>query len=88
MALARLLGWRVFHPFNSRRSEPGWPDLSLVKPPRIVFVEVKTDTGRLSAAQRTWLAALQQVEQVAVRVWRPGDWPEIEALLKGAERSV
>jgi hypothetical protein len=28
---AKLSGWKAFHPFDSRRSEPGWPDLTLVR---------------------------------------------------------
>jgi VRR-NUC domain len=54
---ARLLGWKVFHPYDSRRSEPGWPDLTLVRPPRLVFVELKVH-GRLTGAQRRWLSLL------------------------------
>lgn len=31
MELARLLGWRVYHTWDSRKSEPGFPDLVLVR---------------------------------------------------------
>ena len=38
---ARAFGWLVYHTYNSRRSEPGFPDLVLVKGNRILFREVK-----------------------------------------------
>jgi VRR-NUC domain len=80
--LARLYGWMVFHPFDSRRSIAGWPDLTLVRPPHALFVEVKTDTGRLTQAQRMWLGALEQCPAIEVHVWRPADWDAIIARLK------
>jgi hypothetical protein len=29
--LARIFRWRTYHPWLSVRSEPGWPDLSLLR---------------------------------------------------------
>jgi hypothetical protein len=60
--LASLTGWRCYHTFDSRRSAPGFPDLLLVRPPRCLFVELKTTTGRLRPAQAAWLEALAEVE--------------------------
>ena len=41
---ARLFKFYVFHPFDSRRSAAGWPDLSMVHPDRgIVFAELKRE---------------------------------------------
>lgn len=80
---ARLAGWLVYHPFDSRRSEPGYPDLTLVHPERgLVFAELKTARGRLSAAQVRWLTAIGQAGARAY-VWRPDDWPRIAAVLNG-----
>ena len=45
--LARTLGWRVYHTYDSRRSQPGFPDLVLVRE-RILFLELKSETGKLS----------------------------------------
>lgn len=55
---AKLAGWKAFHPFDSRRSEPGFPDLTLVRGDRLVFAELKAEQGRLSNAQVNWMHAL------------------------------
>lgn len=87
--LAGYTGWLVYHTHDSRRSEPGFPDLVLVHPRRgeLVFAELKSDTGRVSHEQRAWLEALAecQAQRNPPRVfeWRPGDSAEIEAVLKG-----
>ena len=85
VALARTLGWQVYHPFDSRRSTPGFPDLTLVRDRRLVFAELKTERGRVTAAQRGWLDALGGVAAAAdcveVYLWRPSDWDDIERIL-------
>ncbi len=88
--LAQLLGWRVAH-FRPARTNAGWrtpvsadgkgfPDLVLVRD-RVLFVELKSETGRLSPDQRAWVAALDDAGAQAF-VWRPFHWPEIERTLK------
>lgn len=77
---ARLLGWSTYHTHDSRRSEPGWPDLALVRD-RLVMAELKTDTGRISPAQRRWLDLLQNAG-IEAHVWRPRDIDEVLAVLK------
>lgn len=69
---ARLAGWLVFHPHDSRRSEPGFPDLVLVRD-RVIFAELKTDDGRMSKEQSAWTYALAQAG-AEVYLWRPSDW--------------
>lgn len=71
--LARQLGYLVYHTHNSQGSDPGFPDLVLLKGRRVVYVELKTQSGRLSAAQREWLEGLQAAGE-EVHVWRPSDW--------------
>ena len=90
--LAHLHRWRVMHvrPTIGRRggeaawqtatSIAGYPDLTLWRPGQLLLVELKTDRGRLSPAQREVIGSLQDAG-VDVRVWRPADWPEIEATL-------
>ena len=86
--LARLRGWLCYHTHNSRRSASGFPDLCLVRLEkagqwaRLVFAEVKTDTGPLTREQREWLLYLTLVPGAEVRVWRPDDWQAIEELLR------
>lgn len=81
--LAELYGWRVYHTFDSRRSNPGWPDLVLCRPTsgELLYVELKTDKGRLSAAQRAWLDALAACGQ-ETHVWRPRDFDAVHDRLK------
>jgi hypothetical protein len=80
---ARLLGWRVYHTHDSRRSEPGWPDLALVRD-RLVMAELKTDNGRVSKAQAGWLDALRTAN-VETYLWRPSDWDAVLATLKATQ---
>jgi hypothetical protein len=79
--MAQMLGWLVYHTHESRRSEAGFPDLVCVRRDRVVFIELKTEKGRLSEDQERWLAALG-LAGAEVRCWRPSDWPEIEAALQ------
>lgn len=81
--LARLTGHLVYHTYDSRRSEPGFPDLCIVKAGmhRPLFVELKTGHGRLSDAQKKWGEVLTRTPGADYRVWRPDDWLEIENTL-------
>jgi len=82
LELAQLTGWRWYHVPDSRRCPAGFPDLVLCRPPVLLFVECKTDKGRIRPEQHEWLAALHGCDGVQVRVWRPRDWEEIEETLK------
>jgi hypothetical protein len=70
---AELGGWLIFHDNDSRRNRPGFPDLVLVRGPDILFVELKTDTGRVTAEQRVWLDGLSSIDNVSCGVIRPSD---------------
>jgi hypothetical protein len=83
--LAKMLRWRVYHTFDSRHSEPGFPDLVLVRGPRIVFSELKRDTGKITAHQASWLAGLMAAGG-EVYVWRPRDWDQIVETLTRPDR--
>ena len=77
LALAQLYGWLWFHDADSRGSPPGFPDLVLVKSPRVVFAELKTRRGKLRRKQQEWLAALMGCDGVETYLWRPDDWREV-----------
>ena len=82
LELAALLGWKAFHPFDSRRSEPGWPDLALARPPRLIFVELKSERGRLTwGRRREWLALLEACG-CEVHLWRPSQLDDIARILR------
>lgn len=74
IAQARALGWLVYHTHDSRRSQPGFPDLVLVhaKQGRVLYRELKTQRGRPRPEQTAWLEALNRAGQDA-KVWRPLD---------------
>ncbi len=80
---AKCTGWLTYHTYRSDKSPPGFPDLVLVKPGRLIFAEVKTATGKLTPYQQTWLDLLRHaVADVEVYVWRPHDFPAIIAILE------
>lgn len=78
--LARMCGWLCYHTYRSVRSEPGFPDLTLVRGRRLLFVELKSEKGRVTEAQQQWLDALGQTG-VETYVWRPRDLDEIGRVL-------
>jgi hypothetical protein len=96
---AQLAGWRVAH-FRAAKTAKGWrtpvtadgagwPDLVLVRPPRIIFAELKSETGELRPRQAEWLDVLRLLPQVEVRLWRPADWNAlVEDLTGTAPRRV
>lgn len=81
--LARLNGWLVFHDRVAWRSDPGWPDLVLLRGPRLVVAELKSETGKLTPAQEAWLMRWRSVPCAEVFVLRPHDWDLIVRVLSG-----
>lgn len=82
MDLAEMRGWLRYHPWLSVHSEPGFPDLTLVREDRLVFIEVKSGRGKLTRDQRKWLEALEKTG-VEVYVIRPAATLDaVEALLQ------
>lgn len=73
--LAKLHGYTlIYHTHNSRRSQPGFPDLVLVSEQRgrALFRELKTDTGRLTREQYNWFVGMK-LAKLNAGVWRPAD---------------
>lgn len=80
--LAHIYGFAlVYHTHDSRRSVPGFPDLVITGHGRCIFAELKTERGRLSQAQKEWLASLEECAGVETYVWRPSSWEEIHRIL-------
>lgn len=72
---ARQLGWKTYHTHRSDRSEPGFPDLCMVRKEQLIFVELKIQNeshGKLTDEQTEWAMAL--AECVPVLLWRPEQW--------------
>jgi len=82
-ALAKRGGFLCYHTHDSRKSEPGFPDLVMTNGRRLLCWEVKTSTGKLTVAQARWLALLERVPGVDARVVRPQDLGAIEGWLRG-----
>lgn len=81
--IAALHGWTLaYHTHNSRRSDAGWPDevYGHPKAQRTLFVEFKSDTGRIRPEQRTWLRHLADCG-LETALWRPRDLPQIVKIL-------
>jgi hypothetical protein len=84
LKLARTSGWMAYHTYRSTKSAEGFPDVvaaataSAIRPlGRLLFAELKTETGIVSQAQQAWLSTLQGIESIECYVWRPTDWEEI-----------
>jgi hypothetical protein len=74
-------GWDMqFHTPDSRMVRAGWPDLVLIRAPRVIFAELKSPTGKLYREQAQALLALQRCG-LETAVWRPLDRDRIQAVL-------
>lgn len=90
--LARMAGWKVHHTGKAQvrgqwltpahADGVGFPDLVLVAtrrdipPPRLLFIELKTNRGRLRTEQHAWGEAITKADHAhafAWDVWRPRD---------------
>jgi len=78
----KYFGWWWYHPYLSIRSVRGFPDITLVRPPRLIFAELKTDKGKLSVHQAKWLWELRKVPGVEVYIWRPRQIEKIAEILR------
>lgn len=65
-------GYLCYHTHDSRRSEPGFLDLVMTNGQETLFVETKTNIGKLTPQQQRWRALLEKAGQ-KVYVWRPRD---------------
>ncbi len=83
ITLAQLNGWLCYHVFDSRKSSPGFPDLTMVRGSRLLFIELKSEKGKATPEQAHWLEALSKVETVSTYLWRPSSWQQIEEVLRG-----
>jgi hypothetical protein len=89
--LARTLGWRVAH-FRPAQTQTGrwvtpvaadgagFPDLVLVRD-RVVFAELKTNTGKVAPQQVLWRDAIIAAGGEH-HVWRPRDADAVQHVLK------
>ena len=83
--LAALHGWKYFGVLEQkvygRRTSKGFPDRVMVRGNRLLFVEYKSEHGRINPDQASWLEALYEVDHIEVYCWRPSDRDRIDAIL-------
>lgn len=95
---AQRYGWRHCHirkatvragRIATPTSVPGWPDLVLWHETHrvVVYVELKTDKGKLSPAQVDVLESLSAAGAL-IGIWRPRDWPQVLAFLQDPHGEV
>ena len=103
---AKRQGWLVFHPVKGNRDkrwytasqgDVGYPDLTLARGGRVIFLELKRHGRYATVAQERWLSELSGVEwardkafvadftfcgDIVVGCVHPKDWSNIESLLQ------
>lgn len=72
--LCARLGLAHYHTYDSRRSEPGFPD-SVIIGSAILYRELKSRDGVLKPEQRRWGSRITRAGGDWC-VWRPRDWDD------------
>ena len=87
-----LTGWAWIHHRPARRAQGKWttptqgnsakgfPDIVAVRPPRVLWLELKAARGQVSPEQAAWLERLRASGQEAHVLKLPRDWPTFTAL--------
>lgn len=94
--LMAITGWKHLHVRRTRGKQSkwvtstnrsGWPDLFCWHPEGGIFAaELKSQVGTLRDDQKVVLDELTAAG-VECHVWRPSDWPEIQARLTRPRRA-
>ena len=87
--VAEFNGWTVHHqqPTKARSGKwitsgkAGFPDLTLLRPPQLVFLELKRVGGEATPKQKRWISDLQRVPGVEAYVVSPADISSVFLLL-------
>lgn len=87
--LAKMFGWRwLYYPY-SLGADAGYPDLTLVSPAfEKLWIETKGPKGKISDAQRQWLADINAGPTGLAIVAFPGDLEAVKELLQGNEVDI
>jgi hypothetical protein len=95
--VAEKHGWMVNHVrpalvkgrWVTNTTLKGWPDLTLIRPPQLLFLELKRDRQAVADAppeQQQVIAALQQCPGVLAYIVCPDDMPHLARIL-GTKRA-
>ena len=93
--LLKTFGWRYVHSRPARTlsgwvtalsGDKGFVDFTAVRDGVCLFIELKSDKGRLSEGQREWMTELIKVAAISsgvqYRVFRPNDFDQILEVLR------
>jgi len=80
--LATLDRWVVWHTLDSTGTRAGELDLRMIRPPRVIFAELKSQHGRVRLEQAQTIALLEHCPGVEAYLWRPSDWQQIVEVLR------
>ena len=101
--MASLFGWLVHHDRPARKGDGGWathiqgnagfPDLCMARDGRVIFAELKSETGKFTDEQFAWGLAVHGRWAPSAggtheyHEWRPSEWLDgtIEKVLKREE---
>lgn len=94
--LGKTFGWTIHHTLTAwgksgkpitLQGDKGMPDLLMIKPPRVVFIELKRQgVNRMTPEQEAWMELLKACPGVEAYIFRPGDVDKVAGVLSG--RSV
>ena len=76
----RIKGWRHYHTYDARHAVEGYPDLTLVRGHRLVFIECKREREKPTIEQWNWACDLQAAGG-EVYLYHPHDVEDMEAVL-------
>ena len=83
--IAVMNAWKKYHTWNSKHSDPDFPDLIMLKGKRQVVAELKKEGEEPSAGQIDWLASFWETG-AEVFVWHPSDLDYVVKVLQSDDR--
>ena len=83
--VAKTLGYLTYHVHDSRRSEPGFPDLWILGFGILIVLETKAGNNTVTVEQQRWLEELRNASVDAreynVDRWKQGDRSIVDELM-------
>ena len=81
--LGRAYGWQDWHVLRSKGMRAGFPDLVLMRPPELIWIELKAKKGKVTPAQAQMHDDLRASGQ-RIYLWYDTDevWGEIQEALR------
>ncbi len=85
VGLAEGHGWEVYHTEDSRKSNKGFPDLTMVRGVKLCFAELKKEGEEPTDDQVRWLTKLAKSGNDAF-LWQPSNWEALHKYLTAARK--